>query len=75
MIRALQIDSNSVCKECAVLLALEIPLAGLRNARRTGELRFVRRVRRVFVLGKYLLAWLDPANSDPAKESEVARAS
>ena len=57
---ALLIDPNGVYEEGSVSLALDIPLATLARARRAGELRFVRRGRRVFYTGRNLFAWLDP---------------
>ena len=65
---ALQIDPNGVYEEGAVSLALDIPLASLSKARREGELRFVRRGRRVFITGRNLLAWLDPSERDAGEQ-------
>ena len=68
MTPALQIDPNAVYEEGAISLALGIPLASLLKARRDGELKFVRRGRRVFIIGRNLLAWLEP---EPAVTREA----
>lgn len=44
----------------AVALALDVPLSVLDRARRRGELRYVRRGRRVLIRGDWILAWLTP---------------
>ncbi len=64
-----QIDPAALYAEPAVALALDIPLATMRAARRRGELRFVRRGRRVLIHGRDLLHWLTPADG-----REVSRA-
>lgn len=69
---ALQIDPNGVYEEGAVSLALDIPLASLSKARREGELRFVRRGRRVFITGRNLLAWLDPSERDSREKRSAS---
>ena len=51
---------DSVYDEGCVALALDLPLVTLAHARRDGALKFVRRGRRVFILGRHILAWLDP---------------
>ena len=56
------IDPAAVYAETTVALALDIPLAAMREARRRGELQFVRRGRRVLLSGRDLLAWLTPAD-------------
>ena len=66
----LLIDPNGVYEEGAVSLALDIPLASLSKARRTGELRFVRRGRRVFITGRNLLAWLNPSDIDADRQGD-----
>lgn len=69
MATTIQIDPTAVYDEGAVALALDLPLNTLLRARRSGELRFVRRGRRVFITGRHLLAWLTP---DPCGAAPVA---
>ncbi len=66
---ALTIEPNGIYAEGAISIALDIPLATLSRARRVGELRFVRRGRRVFVTGANLLAWLDPSEDSPSRKA------
>ncbi len=56
------IDPVAVYSETSVALALDITLAALRAARRRGELRYVRRGRRVLIHGRDLLDWLTPSD-------------
>jgi hypothetical protein len=65
------VDPDAVYEEGTVALALGITLASLLAARRSGELRFVRRGRRIFITGRNLLAWLDPL--DPVTLTPVER--
>lgn len=67
MPHVLHIEPNAVYEEGAVSLALDIPRASLLRARRAGELLFVRRGRRVFITGRNLLAWLEPAITEEQK--------
>jgi hypothetical protein len=60
MIDRFPIDPDTAYTEGAVSLALDIPLSTLATARRSGSLRFVKRGRRVVILGRHLLRWLDP---------------
>lgn len=73
MIDRFPIDPDTAYTEGAISLALDIPLATLANARRTGSLRFVRRGRRVVILGRHLLSWLDPDHKLAITTTEVAR--
>jgi len=57
MANSLQIDPGSIYDEGAVSLALDIPLSTLERARREGRLRFTRKGRRVFFVGRWLLEW------------------
>lgn len=66
---ALLIDPNGVYEEGAVSLALDITLASLSKARRSGELRFVRRGRHVFITGRNLLEWLDPSSGSGERKA------
>jgi hypothetical protein len=71
----IQIDPDRIYEEGTVALLLDLPLATLSRARRVGELRFVRRGRRVFITGLNLLAWLNPSNfTPPDKKQEVTGA-
>jgi hypothetical protein len=60
------IDPAAIYSEGAVALALDIPLTTLRHARRRGELRYVRRGRRVLLHGRDLLDWLTPVGRGDA---------
>jgi Helix-turn-helix domain len=64
-----QIDPAAIYTEGAIALALDITLATLSRARNRGELRYVRRGRRVLIHGRDLLAWLTP---DASPESNHA---
>jgi len=55
----LALDPNTIYEEGAVALALDIPLATLLRARRERRLRFVRKGRRVFFRGQWLLDWFE----------------
>ncbi len=72
MAPAPHIDPNAVCEQGAISLALDVPLASLLKARRDGELRFVRRGRRVFITDRNLPAWLEPSDGI-AERGAVAR--
>lgn len=57
----LRIDPNGVYELGDIALSLDITTTVLNKARSRGELPFVRRGRRVFITGRNLLAWLEPA--------------
>jgi hypothetical protein len=64
-----RIDPDAVYTVGTIVLALDIPSATIDRARRTGELKYVRRGHRIYVLGRELLAWLTPpASAMPGKE-------
>jgi hypothetical protein len=50
----------------AVYTALGISQGTLARARRAGDLRFVRKGQRTLYLGRWLLAWLEVAEEEPA---------
>lgn len=54
----LLIDPAAVYDDAAIVLHLGIPSSVLARARRSGELRFRRRGRRNYYLGRSLLDWL-----------------
>ena len=58
MPETLPISPDTVYTEGAVALALDLPTATLRRARREGRLRFTRQGPRVLILGRWLLDWL-----------------
>lgn len=60
MVDRFPIELDTAYTEGAVSLALDIPLSTLANARRSGSLRYVKRGRRIVILGRHLLKWLDP---------------
>jgi hypothetical protein len=59
MANTLPIHPDTVYTEGAVALALDLPTGTLRRARREGRLRYTRQGRRVLILGRWLLDWLD----------------
>jgi hypothetical protein len=59
MLDTLPIHPDTVYTEGAVALALDLPTATLRRARREGRLRYTRQGPRVLILGRWLLDWLD----------------
>jgi hypothetical protein len=54
-----QIRPDCFYDDEAIHAALEIPPKTLARARRSGELRFVRKGQRTLYLGRWLLAWLE----------------
>ena len=56
----IRIDPDAYYHAGAIALTLDIPLSVLDRARRRGELRYVRRGRRIFMRGQWVLAWLTP---------------
>jgi hypothetical protein len=54
----LPIDPDTVYTEGAISLALDLPTATLRRARREGRLRFSRQGPRILILGRWVLDWL-----------------
>ena len=53
------IDPNGIYDDDAVFRALEVSASVLSRARREGRLRFTRKGRRVFYLGRWLLDWFE----------------
>jgi len=64
----LSVDPDTVYSEGAVALALDLPTATLRRARRDGRLRYSRQGQRVLILGRWLLDWLE---NDAAQQGSV----
>jgi hypothetical protein len=64
-----RIDPDAVYTVGAIVLTLDIPSTTIDRARRTGELKYVRRGHRIYVLGRNLLAWLTPAASTQMGEA------
>jgi hypothetical protein len=56
---ALAVDPDTIYTDNAVALALGLNLQILGAARREGRLRFTRQGRRVLILGRWLLEWLE----------------
>ena len=54
----LPIHPDTIYTEGVVATTLDIPLATLARARRSGRLRYTRQGRRVLLLGQWLLDWL-----------------
>jgi hypothetical protein len=71
MTSTLPIHPDTIYTEGSVATALDIPLATLARARRSGRLRHTRQGRRVLLLGRWLLDWLQ---SDATDRQGVARA-
>jgi hypothetical protein len=72
MLSPVPIDPGAVYDDAAIILALDIPSATLTRARREGRLRFTRKGKRTFYLGRWLIDWLT-ADSAPACGEGVAR--
>jgi hypothetical protein len=68
MANTLSIEPNTIYDEGTVSLALDIPLSSLDRARREGRLRFVRKGRRIFFLGQWLLEWF--STDDARREAD-----
>lgn len=65
----IRIDPDAYYHAGAISLALDVPLSALDRARRRGELRYVRRGRRILIRGEWVLAWLTPgAESEETDE-------
>jgi hypothetical protein len=64
-----RIDPDAVYTVGTIVLTLNIPSATIDRARRTGELKYVRRGHRIYVLGRNLLAWLAPTASSQMGET------
>lgn len=71
MLSPVPIDPGAIYDESAVVLALDIPSATLARARREGRLRYSRKGRRTYFLGKWLIDWLT-ADSTPVQEVPCA---
>jgi hypothetical protein len=69
----LPIHPDTVYTEGAVALALDLPTATLRRARREGRLRYSRQGQRVLILGRWLLDWL-AADGRQEQEAPPCRA-
>ena len=65
MAPCLSIEPNAVYDEGTIALALGLSLASLASARKSGALRYVRKGRRVLILGRSLLSWLEPPQANP----------
>ncbi len=66
--RPFHIDPAAVYDDATIVLSLGIPSTILAKARRKGDLRFCRRGRRYFHLGKWLLNWL---TEEPSQSKEA----
>jgi hypothetical protein len=53
-------DPDAYYHAGSIALALDVSQAALDRARRRGELRYVRRGRRVLIRGDWILDWLTP---------------
>ncbi len=71
MLNPIPIDPDAIYDDGAVVLALDVPSATLSRARREGRLRYSRKGKRTFYLGRWLLEWLT-ADSTPASTEGVA---
>ena len=66
----LSIDPNAIYDDGTISLALDLPLATLAQARKKGQLRYTRKGKRIFYLGKWVLDWLT-ADSDRQEAHHV----
>jgi len=66
----IQIDPAAYYHAGAVALILDVPLATLAQARRRGELRYVRRGRRILIRGEWLIDWLTPHQQEGARRGD-----
>jgi hypothetical protein len=58
MTSPIHIDPDAIYDDGALALALDLPSATIRRARREGRLRHTRRGRRTLYLGKWVMEWL-----------------
>ena len=65
-----QIDPQAVYDDGALVLALNMTFSTLARARQTGTLRFTRKGKRTFYLGRWVLDWLE--HVPPAIEAACA---
>jgi hypothetical protein len=64
MTTGIKLDPQAVFDDGALYSALGLSATTLANARREGQLRFVRKGKRVLYLGKWLIDWLDTAKGE-----------
>ena len=70
----LHISPTTIYDDTTIALHLGVPLAALTRARRAGGLRFTPVGRRVLLLGRHVLDWLEAADVDPVEGKAVPRA-
>ena len=58
MLRPVPIRPDAIYDDGCVVISLDIPSSTLARARRTGRLRYSRRGRRTYYLGRWLIDWL-----------------
>ncbi len=66
MYSGFSIDPNAIYGEGDLVLGLGITQAALLKARRAGQLRFIRKGKRVLFRGQWLLDWVDGNTCRPA---------
>ena len=69
MIDGVPIHANAVYDDAAIQVSLGIGSKALSKARRSGELQFSRKGRRILYLGQWVLDWLE---TDAARATGVS---
>jgi hypothetical protein len=68
----IRLEPEAFYDDPALRVLLGLPTATLARARRDGELRYVRRGRRTYYRGDWVLEWLAPP-ADPSRDRGEAR--
>lgn len=63
---AIRIEPDAIYDDCTLRLALDLTSATLIRARREGTLRYSRKGRRLFYLGRWVLDWLSTSQQSEA---------
>jgi hypothetical protein len=70
MAKTLNINPDAIYDDGAISLVLDLPSATLAQARKKGQLRYTRKGKRIFYLGKWVLDWL---TGDPIRQEAQPR--
>ena len=73
MIAACSIDPAGIYDEGSLCLALGVTPNALACARRSGQLRFTRKGRRVLFVGQWVIDWLRAEDREEAVEQRPSR--
>lgn len=71
MTQGFSIDAGAVYDDAALQIALGMGAESLASARKSGGLRFTRKGRRIFYLGRWILDWME-VDAHRQREPEVA---